>query len=137
MGRNIAAGIAGILIAGGIVMIIEMIGHTVFPPPPTLDFEDSEAMRSYIGALPAGAFLFVIAAWTLGAFGGTFAGCHFGNARPVIYACVVGGFILLATAFNLVMYPHPLWVAILGVAGIIGGAWLGMSLEKPARSQTQ
>ncbi|MCH9695480.1 MAG: hypothetical protein K0U72_13290 [Gammaproteobacteria bacterium] len=137
MGRNIAAAIAGILIAGGIVMIVDMIGHTVFPPPPNLNFEDSEAVRAYIGGLPVGAFLFVVAGWSLGSLGGTFAACHFGKSRPVIGAYVVGGFVLLATAYNLVVYPHPVWIAILGIAGIIGGAWLGMSLEKPARSKAE
>jgi hypothetical protein len=128
MGKKIAAGIAGVVIAGVIIMIVEMIGHTVFAPPPDLNFEDSEALGAYIGTLPAGAFLFVIAAWSLGALGGTFAACRFGNARPVTYACIIGGLVLLATTYNLLMYPHPLWVAALGIAGIIGGAWAGMKL---------
>lgn len=33
VGKNIAAGVAGVLITMGLVWIIEMIGHTVYSPP--------------------------------------------------------------------------------------------------------
>jgi hypothetical protein len=42
---------------------------------------------------------------------------------------VVGGFMLLATTYNLVTIPHPLWFAILSIVGIIVAAWLGMLLS--------
>ena len=41
MGRNIAAGVAGILVAVGLVWMVEMVGHSVYPPPPDLDFSDT------------------------------------------------------------------------------------------------
>ena len=128
MARNILAGIVGVVLAGSIVMIVEMIGHTVNPPPPDLDFKDVDAMRTYVATLPAAAFLWVIAAWALGSFGGTLAACRIGNAKPLTYASVIGGLILAGTAYNLVTIPHPLWVAILGIIGIVAGAWLGMQL---------
>lgn len=128
MGKNILAGIVGVVLAGSIIMVVEMIGHTIFPPPPDLDFSDVDAMRNYVSTLPAGAFLFVIVAWFLGAFGGTLVACKIGNARAVTFACIIGGLILAGTAYNLATIPHPLWVAILGVTGIVAGAWLGMKL---------
>ncbi|MEL7186139.1 MAG: hypothetical protein AAFN50_06860 [Pseudomonadota bacterium] len=128
MGKNILAGIVGVVLAGSIIMIVEMVGHTMFPPPPDLDFSDVDAMRSYVSTLPAGAFLSVVLAWTLGAFGGTLVASKIGNARALIFACIIGGLILAGTAYNLVTIPHPLWVAIVGIAGIVGGAWFGMRL---------
>jgi hypothetical protein len=128
MGKNIAAGIAGIVTAGLLVWLVEMLGHSVYPPPADLDFANPEAMGAYVATLPIGAFLFVGAAWFIATLGGTFVACKIGSAKPVIFASIVGGLMLVATAFNLVMIPHPLWFSILGVAGILVAAWLGMKL---------
>lgn len=128
MGKNILAGTVGVVLAGSIVMIVEMIGHTIFPPPPDLDFSDSEALRAYIGTLPAIAMLFPVLGWTIGTLGGTVIACRIGTAKPLTFASIVGGLILAGTAFNLATIPHPLWVAILGVVGIVAGAWFGMKL---------
>ena len=55
MGKNIAAGIAGVVIAVALVWLIEMVGHSVYPPPPNLNFADADAMRDYTSTLPIGA----------------------------------------------------------------------------------
>ncbi len=128
MGKNIAAGVAGVVVAFALVWLVEMIGHTVYPPPPDLDFADPEAMRAYVATLPVGAFLFVGAAWTIGALGGIVTACKIGDADPKIYALVIGGLVLVATAINLVMIPHPIWFSLLGIVGIVIGSWLGMVL---------
>ena len=125
MGRNIAAGIAGVVIAVGLVWLVEKIGHAVYPPPADLDFSDAEAVKAYIAALPLGAPLFVAAAWFIGTLCGTCAACAIGTAKPRIFAMVVGGLILFATIVNLVMIPHPMWFSALGIVGVLIGAWLG------------
>ena len=130
MGRNIAAGIAGIVIAVVLVWLIEMIGHAVYPPPPGLNFADADAMRAYVETLPVGALLFVAGAWFVATLVGTCAACAIGTARPVIFAIVVGGLMLVATVINLVMIPHPLWFSVLGLAGIVVAAWLGTLCER-------
>ena len=133
MGKNIAAGVAGVIIALALVWLVETIGHSVYPPPSDLDFADPDAMHAYIATLPIGAFLFVGGAWFIATLGGTFAACKIGDAKPMTYAIVVGGLMLIATAANLMMIPHPLWFSILGVVGIIVAAWLGMTLgARPA-----
>ena len=134
MGKNIAAGVAGIVIAGALVWLVEMIGHSVYPPPPGLDFANPEAMRAYIATMPIGAFLFVGGAWFIATLAGTFAACKIGDAKPMIFAIVVGGLMLIATAANLMMIPHPLWFSILGVIGILVAAWLGMTLASTRAS---
>ena len=69
--------------------------------------------------LPIGALLFVAVAWFIGTLGGTLAACKIGDAKPMIFAAVVGGLMLLGTLFNLMTIPHPLWFSILGVVGIV------------------
>lgn len=125
MGRNIAAGVAGVVIAFVLVWLVEMLGHAVYPPPSDLDFADVDAMQAYIATLPPGALLFVAAAWFIGTLGGTCAACAIGTAKPLRFALVVGGLMLVATIINLAMIPHPMWFAALGIAGIVVAAWLG------------
>ncbi|MDH3491867.1 MAG: hypothetical protein OEM20_07660 [Gammaproteobacteria bacterium] len=137
MGKNIGAGIAGIAIAIAIVWLIETVGHSVYPPPPNLNFADADAMRAYTSTLPIGAFLFVGGAWFVATLCGTFAACKIGDAKPLVFAGVVGGLMLIATAANLIMIPHPLWFSILGVAGIIVAAWLGMTLGAGSSSNSE
>lgn len=130
MGKNIAAGVAGILVAVALVWIIESTGHAVYPPPPALDFSDPDAMRSYIASLPPGAFLFVGGAWFFGTLGGTITACRIGSAKPRTFAIIIGGIMALAALSNLILIPHPLWFSVSGIAGIIVAAWLGMAVGK-------
>jgi hypothetical protein len=132
--RNIGAGILGIAVAVALVWIVETIGHSIFPTPADLDTGNSDVMRAYIDTLPLGALLSVAAAWFIGSFGGTFAACRIGTARPLIYVLVVGGMMFAGATFNLLLIPHPIWFSILGVVGIFAGTWLGMTLGR--RSET-
>ena len=70
MGRNIGAGVAGVIIAFALVWIVEAIGHMIYPPPADLDFGNTDVMRAYVDTLPLGALLSVAIAWFVGAFGG-------------------------------------------------------------------
>lgn len=126
--RNIIAGIVGLIVAVALVALIESLGHVVYPPPANLDFSDPDVMRPYISTLPIGALLFVLFAWFIAAFVGTMIACMIGNAKPLIYAVVVGGLMLVATVTNLIMIPHPLWFSITAVFGIVGSAWLALQL---------
>ena len=134
MVRNIGAGILGIAVAVALVWIVETIGHSIFPTPADLDTGNADVMRAYIDTLPLGALLSVAAAWFIGSFGGTFAACRIGTARPLIYVLVVGGMMFAGATFNLLLIPHPIWFSILGVVGIFAGTWLGMTLGR--RSET-
>ena len=69
--RNIAAMIAGVVTAFVTIMLIDKIGHMVFPPPEGLDFTDPDAIRPYLATLPVGAFLFILASSVIAAFVGT------------------------------------------------------------------
>jgi len=126
--RNIIAGIVGLVIAMALIALIENVGHMVYPPPDNLDFSDPDVMLPYIATLPIGALLFVMFAWFIGTFLGTLIACNIGNAKPVIYAVVVGGVIVAATIANLIVIPHPLWFSIISIIGIAASAWGAMLL---------
>ena len=129
MGKNIAAGIAGVVVAGILVWLTEMLGHTVYPVPPELDMTDMDALRGYIATLPAGAFAFVAVGWFIGTLGGVLTACRIGTASPMVFTMVVTGLMLLGTAYNLAVIPHPLWFSVIGIAGIVIAGWLGLTLS--------
>ena len=130
MGRNIAAGVVGVLVAFTLVVVVEKVGHMVYPPPEDLNFADAEAMRDYIAVMPLGALLFVAAAWLIAAAVGTCAACAIGTARPLIFALLVGGLVFVAASVNLFMIPHPIWFSIVGLVGIVVGAGLGTMCKR-------
>lgn len=121
--RSVLAVVAGVIVAFALVAAIEAAGHAVYPVPKGLDFTDREQVRAYTQALPLGALMFVLAAWTVAAFGGGAVAALIARTRPLLHAAIVGAFVLAATLANLILIPHPLWFAVLGVVGVCAGAF--------------
>ena len=136
MARNIGASFVGVIVAMALVWVIEALSHTIYPPPTDLDFNNAEVAAAYIDALPLGALLIVVAAWFIGSAGGTYAACRIGESQPLIFAISVGGAMFVATSMNLLMIPHPVWMSVLGLAGVFAGAWLGMVLGRKHEDAT-
>ena len=109
---------AGIIAAFITVMLIETAGHAIYPTPQGLNQNDAHPLRAYIDALPLGAKLFVLAAWLAGTVDGVFVSCLVGRRRYGLCAAAIGVVLLLATATNLWLIPHPLWLAVAGLLGI-------------------
>lgn len=125
--------IIGALVAVGVVTVIEAIGHRVYPIPPDVDFSDLEQLKAYVVTLPVGALVMVIAGWIIGAFVGGLAGSLLARHRAVLISGIVGALMLCATIVNLVFIPHPVWMAIAAVVGIVVAAWLaGRLMRRPA-----
>ena len=135
--RSIGAGVAGLVIAILLVWLIELIGHAVYPPPVDIDFSDSEAVRTYIAALPVAAVLFVGVAWVIGTFVGISVACRIGRAGPVIYAVLVGGFVLAGAITMLIIIPHPWWFTVVSLPAIIATAYAAMRLAPRSVDQVR
>lgn len=112
------AAIAGIVTAFLFVMGIEAAGHTLYPPPAGLDVSNPAAIREYMKVIPPGALLFVLASWLVAPFAGGVVAARIAGSRPMLFAGLVGALVLAATVANLVMIPHPAWMAVAAVAGI-------------------
>jgi uncharacterized protein YacL len=136
MGRNIGAGIAGVVVAMLSVWLVQKIGHAVYPVPVGMDPNDMEAMKAYVAELPIGALLFVIASYFIGTTAGTCAACAIGTMLPRIYAILIGCLMLVATTMNVMMIPHPTWFIVVAVIAIAVGAWLGTMCERARAGNT-
>jgi len=121
--RDILAGFAGVVIAVVIVFLADELSHMLYPFPAGLDPGDSDALRDYIAALPAGAYLLVMGGWVLGTFVGAVAADRIGTAKAWIYPSVVGILMFAATASTLIAIPHPLWFSIVSLLAILASTW--------------
>jgi hypothetical protein len=118
MFRNVAAIVIGVVMAFVTVMLVDKIGHLVYPLPAGLDFSNPDAVRPYLATLPVGAFLFILASSVVAAFVGTFIACVIGTAKPRVFGAVVGGFVFTASVANFIAIPHPLWLVFATLAGV-------------------
>jgi hypothetical protein len=126
--RDIGATLAGLAVSIGVIMTVQMIGHSIWPPPAGLDWNNGEVVRTYTSQLPFLALLFPIASYFLGALAGPFVACRIGTTRPLVFIGVICLVLLASTIANLIQIPHPLWFAVLAVAAIIIGGWLALQL---------
>lgn len=110
--------LSGIVAAFVTVMLIETVGHAIYPTPQGLDMNDPAALAAYVEALPLGAKLFVLTAWLSGTADGVFVACLVARRRYRLCAAVIAVLLVLATAANLWLFPHPLWLAAAGLLGI-------------------
>ena len=131
--RNIGAILAGLITTFALIFLIEMLGHSMYPPPAGLDFSDPDAMRPYVASLPIQALLFPMFAWFIGTFCGVLPASYIGTTRPIIFAAIIGMLVLAGTITTLIMIPHPLWYSVIAVIGIIGSAWLATSVATTAK----
>ena len=114
---------AGVLVALAAIFIVEILGHQLYPMR-EVDLRDGEAVAALIASLPTGAFLFVIAAWLAGAFGGGLVAAWSG--QRVWAAWLVGALVAVAAIANVFMFPHPAWMQLAAViAPAVGAAVAG------------
>lgn len=136
MGRTILGAIGGLAVAFFTIMLIEMAGHQLYPPPPGIDPGNTADMARLIGMLPPGALLFVIAAWVIGAFdGGLVAALIARDQRPRIAALAPAVMVMAGVIGMIVVMPaHPLWMAVAGLLLPIPAALLGARLAGTRRN---
>jgi hypothetical protein len=118
MGRSILGVFAGVVIAMVLVALVEILGMRLIPFPAGVDPTDYAAIAEAIPSMPIGSFLFVLAAWWLGAGVGASTAVRIARSDARWPGLTVGGIILAATLYNLWIIPHPAWMAIAGVLGI-------------------
>lgn len=123
MRRNVFAIVFGVVLAVILIMVVEAIGHAIFPPPTDIDFSDREVLTEYMENAPIGALSSVIVAWVIGTFAGGVLACFIAKNRPAVFAAAVGGFITLAAIATMIQIPHPTWFAVGSILAIAVTTW--------------
>ena len=135
--RLILSIVGGVIIAFVIVMAGDMLSQSLAAsagPPPT-DMNDRAAMEAYMAGLPTMVFIAMLATWTVAAFTAAAFAARFGR-RGAWPGWVAGGLFLCATAANLLMIPHPAWMAIAGVVLVVAAAWFGARMGSGGVART-
>lgn len=124
--RLILSIVVGVVIAFVIVMAGDMLSQSMAAsagPAPT-DMSDRAAMEAYVAGLPTVVFVTMLATWTVAAFAAAAFAARFGR-RGAWPGWVAAGLFLCATAANLIMIPHPAWMAVAGVVLVVAAGWFG------------
>lgn len=125
--RTVLGVVAGVVAGFGIVFAVEWLGHQIFPMPADMP-TDPEGMKAMIASLPVETLGAVVAAWTLGALGGALIANAV--ARRALAGWITVLLLIAATVANLVMFPHPAWMAICGIALPVVMAWLAQRIQR-------
>ena len=128
VGRSVLAVLAGAIVAGVLIAIAESISVMTYPMPPGVDPHDHAAMREHIQSLPIGAFAFVLVAWSIGAFGGSWVAARLAGRARLTHGLVVGGLFLCCGILTMLMIPHPWWMWVGGILALGGCSYLGARL---------
>jgi hypothetical protein len=125
--RNVFAVIVGVATAGFVVMGVETLGHSLYPPPAGLSMDNPQAIEAYLANAPFLALAFVLIAWACGALvGGAVAARVAVGRRTARFGTTVGLVLLLMGAITMWSIKHPLWFMLAApfaclIPGRIGG----------------
>lgn len=120
--KRIGGTLAGILLAGLVVAVLESLGHMVFPPPPGLDLANPADQARLMEVIPLGAKLAVVLAWFIGALAGAWVAVRISGWGPAAWS--VGLVMVALSVATTQMFPHPLWMIAAAVVLPLLAAWL-------------
>jgi hypothetical protein len=132
--RNILAGILGLILGVFIIGSVQWLGNSLFPSDIPFP-EDRNEWESYMEQVPFMAKLFVILAYAAGGFIAGIVATFIQGRRLYRPALVATGVMQLFAWLNMMSFPHPLWMWMLGSVGIIPMGWLAYRLiRRPVTS---
>jgi hypothetical protein len=133
MGRAFAGILLGIAIAVALVFVIERVAGLIYPLPPDFNMQDPEAVRARIASLPMWVILAVMLGWLVGTGLGAWAAVRIARTAKLWPGLTVAGVIFLATLYNVVTIPHPVWFVALSLVTIPIAGWLGAKAGRRPR----
>jgi hypothetical protein len=128
--RSIAGVVSGIFAAFLVVLLLEVLGHAIYPPPPGINLHDPEALKTIIDHLPLGAIAMVLFAWGVGSFVGAFDAAVIAGRARITHGMIVGGIVMSFAVVTMIMIPHPVWFMIVSVFVVLVPALLGALLAR-------
>ena len=119
--------------AAGIVVVVVfvLVSSLMHPMPEGMDMNDPEQMNEFVSGLPVSAFLMMSLAWVVGAFVGAYVARRLAPSQKMLPAVFVISFFTAMVISNLITIPHPIWLAIFGVASSIVFGLIGMFMAGP------
>ena len=121
--RTAVGVVLGLIVGLLIILAVEGVGHTIFPPPPGVNLTDPAQLSTAMAEIPTPAKFAVLLAWFLGTLGGASAGNLVAGRRPWA-GRVITLIVLALSIFNMTSIQHPLWMAVGALALILFGGFV-------------
>lgn len=121
--RLVAGVIAGVVSGFVVIYVVEQVGHQIWPVATELDLKDKAAAAAFLAGMPLGGLITVVVAWILGAYTGSVVGLLAADRRRIA-GLIPAAVVFAATVLVLFVLPHPLWMAVGGLGGIVAAGWL-------------
>lgn len=121
--RSVLGVIIGIISGFVVIYAVEHVGQLIWPVATELDLKDKAAAAAFLAGMPIGGLVTVVVAWILGAYTGSMVALLMSDRRRIA-GIIPAALIFAATVLVLFMLPHPLWMAVSGLGGIIAAGWL-------------
>lgn len=128
--RRIVGTIAGIILFMIVTTVVQTIGHRIWPLPDGVDPRDPAQMAAVVETIPVTAKLWVLLSYLLGSIAGVWAARTIARWHGAGWIVVAA--ICIATTINILMIPHPLWMAIASYAVPIAVGWVATRRRDPA-----
>ena len=120
MVRHILGAIAGTLIGGVLIGLVETIGHQLFPTAP---IDDLTEFANVMALMPLEAKVWVLLAWGVGIFGGGLVALLISKTQTWP-AWAVATLLFGGAVWTMFQFPHPPWM-IVGCVVVTLSAALG------------
>lgn len=110
------------------IAVVKAVGLALYPLPEGVDPSNPESIRTAIPSLPLGSFVFLLAAWALGAMhGGGFA-AYLARGPRVLHALIVGAILMASAIYQLYLYQGPIWFSVTALLLFLPSAYIGAKI---------
>ena len=131
MGRIIGGILAGVVIAVALVFAIEWVIGLIVPAPADFNMRDPEQVRARVASMPMWAILLVLVGWVVGTGLGSLAAVRIARTTRLWPGLIVGAVVFLATLYNIMTIPHPIWFVAISLISIPIASWVGAKGGRP------
>lgn len=134
--RTILAVLAGLLVAMTVIIAMQWLAMSWFPPPEGFVLDDESDLAHLIEIAPQAMFLAMLLGWMLSSFAGGWIAARIATHKKSA-AIIVGTLIVAGLAFTVWQLPYPRWVALANVLLPIPITWLAAMLATRNSSSTR
>jgi hypothetical protein len=124
--RVVLSSLAGMTLAGGLIVAVEVLSNAVYPMPPGSGQTEAEICE-HVAQYPQWILAVVVPVWSATALAGTWVATRLGGR---IAGFVVSLVLIAGSVINVSMLPYVLWFKVAVVIGVPLGCLLGIFLPR-------
>ncbi len=91
---------------------------------------DPAAVNEFMKTISLSALVAVVIVWAMGTFAGAWVATSLAPGRSMAFGFGIGVVVLVGTIANLLSFPHPAWMWVVGIAEAHPAAYLGACLAR-------